>query len=189
MVEEGRTGGGGGHFRCNLRGSLASVTNSIDLTAENFHLTVALSSLEFLWCHLTEIRVSSPSSFYSFRIVRTIVWDQQLHHTSSLPPAPGHHEAPRFRFQCLELVRIPQGLLIDLKTDPDSTVISCFAIVILSILGSLFAVRTYNQHEKDGKLTKLQRNHHSVMGLEEDPEDYAAVASSIFIAVAVYAVR
>lgn len=28
-----------------------------------------------------------------------------------------------------------------------------------------------------------------MMGLEEDPEDHAAVASSIFIAVAVYAVR
>lgn len=52
-----------------------------------------------------------------------------------------------------------------------STVISAFAIVILSIIGSLFA-----------------RNHHMVMGLDEDPEDHAAVASSIFITVAVYAV-
>jgi len=31
------------------------------------------------------------------------------------------------------------------------------------------------------------RNHHMMMGLEEDPEDHAAVASAIFIAVAVYA--
>lgn len=28
-----------------------------------------------------------------------------------------------------------------------------------------------------------------VMGLDEDPEDHAAVASSIFITVAIYAVR
>lgn len=52
-----------------------------------------------------------------------------------------------------------------------STVISGFAIVILSIIGSLFA-----------------RNHHMVMGLEEDAEDPKAVATSIFITVAIYAV-
>ncbi|KIW79070.1 hypothetical protein Z517_08910 [Fonsecaea pedrosoi CBS 271.37] len=51
------------------------------------------------------------------------------------------------------------------------TVLSVFAIVILSIIGSLFA-----------------RDHHMMMGLEEDPEDGGAVAASIFIAVAVYAV-
>jgi len=51
------------------------------------------------------------------------------------------------------------------------TIISCFAIVILSILGSLFS-----------------RNHHTVMGSTDDPEDGGAVAVSIFIAVAVYAV-
>jgi len=53
------------------------------------------------------------------------------------------------------------------------TVISIFAVIILSVLGSLFA-----------------RNHHVVMGMEEDPDEgtNAAVASSIFIAVAVYAV-
>jgi len=50
------------------------------------------------------------------------------------------------------------------------TVLSVFAIVILSIIGSLFA-----------------RNHHMVMGMEEDPEDNAAVAASVFIAVVVYA--
>ncbi|KIW73970.1 hypothetical protein PV04_02044 [Phialophora macrospora] len=52
------------------------------------------------------------------------------------------------------------------------TVLSVFAIVILSIIGSLFA-----------------RNHHIMMGMEDDPEpeDRAAVAASIFIAVAVYA--
>lgn len=54
-----------------------------------------------------------------------------------------------------------------------STVISAFGIIILSIIGSLFA-----------------RNHHMVMGLEEDdPEDNKAVAASVFIAVAVYGVR
>ncbi|KIV88131.1 hypothetical protein B0A52_05249 [Exophiala mesophila] len=50
------------------------------------------------------------------------------------------------------------------------TVISAFAIVILSVIGSLFA-----------------RDHHMMMGLEEDPEDGKAVAGSIFVAVAVYA--
>jgi len=49
-------------------------------------------------------------------------------------------------------------------------VVSVFAIVILSVLGSLF-----------------QREHHTVMGQTGDPEDGAAVATSIFIAVAVYA--
>lgn len=53
-----------------------------------------------------------------------------------------------------------------------STVISVFAILILSVLGSLFA-----------------RSHHMVMGSDEAPEDGGAVAASIFIAVAVYAVR
>ena len=53
-----------------------------------------------------------------------------------------------------------------------STIISIFAVVILSILGSLFS-----------------RNHHMVMGSDEDPENGGAVAASIFIAVAVYAVR
>ncbi|KIW96456.1 uncharacterized protein Z519_03525 [Cladophialophora bantiana CBS 173.52] len=52
------------------------------------------------------------------------------------------------------------------------TILSVFAIVILSIIGSLFA-----------------RDHHSMMGLEGDPEDGGAVAGSIFIAVAVYAAR
>jgi len=49
------------------------------------------------------------------------------------------------------------------------TVISAFAIVILSIIGSLFA-----------------RNHHMVMGLDDDPEDHTAVATSVFITVAIY---
>ena len=52
-----------------------------------------------------------------------------------------------------------------------STVISLFAIVILSVIGSLFA-----------------RNHHTMMGLEKDPEDYAGVATSLFISVGVYGV-
>ncbi|KIW16038.1 hypothetical protein PV08_06089 [Exophiala spinifera] len=50
------------------------------------------------------------------------------------------------------------------------TVVSCFAVVILSVIGSLFS-----------------RDHHMMMGMEEDPEDHAAVASAIFISVAVYA--
>ena len=49
--------------------------------------------------------------------------------------------------------------------------ISCFAIVILSVIGSMFA-----------------NGHHSMMGSEEDPEDGGAVAASVFGAVIVYAV-
>ncbi|KAF2669393.1 hypothetical protein BT63DRAFT_479244 [Microthyrium microscopicum] len=48
-------------------------------------------------------------------------------------------------------------------------VVSVFAIVILSILGSMF---------KNG--------HHTVMGSTEDPVDGAAVAGTIFGAVFVY---
>ncbi|CAD0042544.1 unnamed protein product [Aureobasidium pullulans] len=48
-------------------------------------------------------------------------------------------------------------------------VISVFAIVILSIIGALF-----------------KTNNHSLMGSEEDPEDGAAVAASVFGAVAIY---
>ncbi|CAC9885344.1 unnamed protein product [Aureobasidium pullulans] len=50
-------------------------------------------------------------------------------------------------------------------------VISVFAIVILSIIGALF-----------------KTNNHSLMGSEEDPEDGAAVAASVFGAVAIYGV-
>ncbi|KAJ9196350.1 hypothetical protein DTO166G4_543 [Paecilomyces variotii] len=49
-------------------------------------------------------------------------------------------------------------------------VISLFAIVILSVLGSLYG-----------------KNHHSFTGSENDPEDGPAVAASIFTAVIVYA--
>jgi len=49
-------------------------------------------------------------------------------------------------------------------------VVSCFAIVILSVLADLFA-----------------RNHHSVMGQTDAPADGKAVAASLFIAVAIYA--
>ncbi|EEH36091.1 hypothetical protein PAAG_00414 [Paracoccidioides lutzii Pb01] len=49
-------------------------------------------------------------------------------------------------------------------------IISIFAIIILSILGSLF-----------------KNNHHSVTGSTKDPENGPAVAASIFTAVAVYA--
>ncbi|MCJ1446465.1 MAG: hypothetical protein MMC23_006970 [Stictis urceolatum] len=50
-------------------------------------------------------------------------------------------------------------------------VVSLFAIVILSIIGALF-----------------KSNHHSMTGSEEDPENGAAVAGTIFTAVIVYAV-
>ncbi|KAF7719547.1 Uncharacterized protein PECH_005536 [Penicillium ucsense] len=49
-------------------------------------------------------------------------------------------------------------------------VISVFAIVILSVLGSLYG-----------------SNNHTVMGSEEDPEDGPAVAASLYTAVVVYA--
>ncbi|KAH0252345.1 hypothetical protein KCU91_g18932, partial [Aureobasidium melanogenum] len=48
-------------------------------------------------------------------------------------------------------------------------VISVFAIVILSVIGALF-----------------KTNNHSMMGSEEDPADGAAVAASVFGAVAIY---
>ncbi|KAH8602835.1 hypothetical protein B0O99DRAFT_11324 [Bisporella sp. PMI_857] len=50
-------------------------------------------------------------------------------------------------------------------------VMSAFAIVILSVIGALF---------KSG--------HHSMMGSTQDPQDGAAVAATVFGAVAVYAV-
>ncbi|KAL5342980.1 hypothetical protein BJX70DRAFT_355331, partial [Aspergillus crustosus] len=49
-------------------------------------------------------------------------------------------------------------------------VISLFAIVILSVLGSLF-----------------KSEHHGLTGSEGEPEDGGAVAASIFTAVIVYA--
>lgn len=49
--------------------------------------------------------------------------------------------------------------------------VSVFAIIILSILGSMF---------KSGN--------HVVMGSDKDPEDGAAVATAVFGAVAVYGV-
>jgi len=53
-----------------------------------------------------------------------------------------------------------------------SIVISVFAIVILSIIGSLF-----------------KSNHHSMMGSTDDPKDGPAVAATVFSAVIVYVVR
>jgi ribonuclease kappa len=53
----------------------------------------------------------------------------------------------------------------------DSTVISVFAIVILSVLGLLF-----------------KSNHHELVGGDDDPDNGPAVAATVFIAVAVYAV-
>lgn len=49
------------------------------------------------------------------------------------------------------------------------TILSAFAIVILSVIGYLF-----------------KTNHHSMMGSTEDPEDGAAVAHTVFNAVFVY---
>jgi len=54
----------------------------------------------------------------------------------------------------------------------NSIVISCFAIVILSVIGALF-----------------KANHHSMVGTINDPKDGAAVAGTVFSAVIVYAVR
>ncbi|KAH7122425.1 hypothetical protein B0J11DRAFT_551060 [Dendryphion nanum] len=48
-------------------------------------------------------------------------------------------------------------------------VVSAFAIVILSVIGSLF-----------------KSNSHIVMGSEEDPEDGGAVAGAVFGAVFIY---
>jgi len=50
-------------------------------------------------------------------------------------------------------------------------VISVFAIVILSAIGSMFA-----------------SGHHSMMGSEEDPKDGGKVAAAVFGAVGVYGV-
>ncbi|KAK2626624.1 hypothetical protein QTJ16_003799 [Diplocarpon rosae] len=50
-------------------------------------------------------------------------------------------------------------------------VISCFAIVILSVIGALF-----------------KANHHSMTGSMDDPESGATVAATVFSAVIVYAV-
>ncbi|OTA23188.1 hypothetical protein BTJ68_13227 [Hortaea werneckii EXF-2000] len=50
-----------------------------------------------------------------------------------------------------------------------SIVISVFAIVILSAIGSMFA-----------------KGHHTMMGSEEDPKDGGKVAAAVFGAVAVY---
>lgn len=50
--------------------------------------------------------------------------------------------------------------------------ISCFAIVILSVIGALF-----------------KANHHSMTGTLDDPQNPAAVAATVFSAVGVYVVR
>ncbi|KAF3396039.1 hypothetical protein F1880_007192 [Penicillium rolfsii] len=63
-------------------------------------------------------------------------------------------------------------------------VISVFAIVILSVLGSLYGIR---EQEILTCVFSLQSNNHSFTGSEEDPEDGPAVAASIYVAVIVYA--
>lgn len=64
--------------------------------------------------------------------------------------------------------KIPRVLTIRFR----SIVISVFAIVILSAIGSMFA-----------------HGHHSMMGSTEDPSDGGKVATAVFGAVAVYGVR
>lgn len=60
------------------------------------------------------------------------------------------------------------------STNPatNSVVISIFAIIILSTIGSMFA-----------------SGHHIVMGSSEDPKDGKGVAAAVFGAVVVYGVR
>jgi hypothetical protein len=50
-------------------------------------------------------------------------------------------------------------------------VISCFGVIILSVLGALF-----------------KTNHHTLVGSTEDPENGPAVAATAFAAVGVYGV-
>lgn len=95
----------------------------------------------------------------------------------------------------------------------DSVVISLFAIVILSVLGSLYGVcschishqsitspnlrpesQTYiiiSIPRRQALMTSssIQSNNHSFTGSEGEPEDGAAVAASIYTAVIVYVVR
>ncbi|KAJ5317411.1 hypothetical protein N7508_001919 [Penicillium antarcticum] len=82
-------------------------------------------------------------------------------------------------------------------------VISLFAIVILSVLGSLYSVRLSDPlgHEPDqspaltsirnmtssaNKYSLLQSNNHAYTGSEGEPKDGPAVAASIYTAVIVY---
>jgi ribonuclease kappa len=72
-------------------------------------------------------------------------------------------------------LRLPSTTRIPLLTIAmirNSTVISVFAIVILSVLGLLF-----------------NNNHHELVGGDEDPENGPQVAATVFLAVAVYSVR
>ena len=55
------------------------------------------------------------------------------------------------------------------------------------VMRSRLAFSLDREHRADTNFL-LQRNHHSMVGSEEDPENGPAVATSIFIAVAVYAV-
>jgi ribonuclease kappa len=113
-------------------------------------------------------------------------------------PRPRHnyrnHEARRRWHAGLVLVSSPQApisrraslfacdwvLFIYLYINPElganvilcSVVISAFAMVILSVIAALF-----------------KSNHHSMMGSTEDPADGAVVASTVFGAIIVYAVR
>lgn len=67
---------------------------------------------------------------------------------------------------------VDRSIELTRQTSAHSIVISIFGIVILSTIGSMFAT-----------------NHHSMMGANDDPEDGKAVATAVFGAVVVYAVR
>jgi hypothetical protein len=75
-------------------------------------------------------------------------------------PTPRHSLPPRSFGACV----LTEGMC--------STVISVFAMIILSVLGLLF-----------------NSNHHELVGSDEDPENGPEVAATVFLAVAVYAVR
>jgi hypothetical protein len=80
---------------------------------------------------------------------------------------------------------------------------SLFAIVILSVIGSLFKVRTLStlyrayhtldfytmERMRTIELTGVQSSSNIVMGSEEDPKDGGAVAGAVFGAVFIYIVR
>ena len=107
--------------------------------------------------------------------------DPFLQNISALSPI-AHHEA---RHQCYErMVMVMTSSPLSLAPDPrlnrpiltlsgphHSTVVSGFAIVILSVVASLY-----------------RTNHEEFMGSVDDPEDGKAVAGTIFTAVIVYAV-
>ena len=69
-------------------------------------------------------------------------------------------------------IKTPESKTNTNRSSTRSIVISIFAIIILSVIGSMFA-----------------SNNHSMMGSTEDPQDGGKVAAAVFGAVAIYAVR